>query len=175
MMGRRGLGWAVLVLISACATTPDNWGGMGSAGPMVGYVVGRGMSFGWEAGGGALGSPSTLTSSGPHEANLIFHGNMGMSWRPTPQAGGYEPTLYMAWEPGLGPLGATLGYSYASLDGPRPLGGGWAAVGRPSSLVLCKPCWTASVALGWRWNGVSEFYLTPKIGFIDGVRFSWGD
>jgi hypothetical protein len=38
-----------------------------------------------------------------------------------------------------------------------------------SDLVLhCRPCFTASVALGWRWGGAGELYLTPKVGVLNG-------
>ena len=33
----------------------------------------------------------------------------------------------------------------------------------------CSPCYTVSVALGWRWSDAGEFYITPKLGILNGV------
>lgn len=164
-----------LAALPACATSPANWGGMASAGPVVGYVAGRGVSFGWEAGGGAIGSPNQVSSNGPRAVNMLARGNLGMSWRQAPGGGAYQPTAYVAWEPAVGPVGATLGYAYSGSEGSMPLLGGWAGGAWSSSYTRCYPCTTVSLALGWRWNGGSEFYVAPKVGFVHGVTFSYGD
>jgi hypothetical protein len=98
-----------------------------------------------------------------------------MSWRRLPGDGPFQPTTYAAWEPAVGLIGATLGYAYSSREGSMPLLGAWAGAALSSSYVSCSPCATVSLALGWRWNGVSEIYLAPKVGFIDNVKFSYGD
>jgi hypothetical protein len=40
---------------------------------------------------------------------------------------------------------------------------------RQTPLYRCAPCATLSLAFGWRFDGDSELYLAPKVGFLDGT------
>ena len=154
--------------------------GMGTqlaAGPVVGYVAKKGLSAGWEAGGGPpnehLGTSATLEFP-----SLIAHLSAGMSWRP------FAPELvsYAAWEPWFF-VGGSGGAAYSSADRKvHPLAGVWESSppaishgtdegwNRPPG---CSPCYTFTIALGWRWAAGSEIYLTPKVGILDGIHMPW--
>jgi hypothetical protein len=158
------------VLMMGCGT-----GQQIAAGPVVGWVSGRGWSAGWEAGGG----PMTTFKGGdptPSTPSLLARANVGMSWRP-PLAGGdtHERVTYVVWEPWLF-LGGTLGIRTSSSDGVHPVFGLWEGVPyvfgafkREAPLYRCSPCATLSVAFGWRFDGSGEFYLAPKVGILNGT------
>lgn len=100
-----------------------------------------------------------------------------MSWRP-PRAGdsARERIVYAAWEPWL-LVGGTAGVRDSSADGVHALLGFWEAapyvVGafkrESSPLYRCTPCATFSLAIGWRFDGTGEFYVAPKVGFLNGM------
>jgi hypothetical protein len=163
---------AVVLAQAAC--------GMGTqlaAGPVVGYVAKKGLSVGWEAGGGPMWEhvSSNATLEFP---SLIARLNAGMSWRP------FAPELlsYVAWEPWF-LVGGSAGAAYSSADRQvHPLAGVWEAWlpalsqgtdegwNRPPA---CSPCYTFTIALGWRWAAGSEVYLAPKVGFLNGIHKPW--
>jgi len=145
-----------------------------AAGPVIGYVQGRGFSAGWEAGGGPMHATPEVEIY-----NLFLRASGGMSWRPGPVGSAeYERITYLAWEPWL-VVGGTMGLCHSSASGKVDgLFGAWEAapwvIGAPrhTSIVdyrYCSPCYTVSLALGWRWSGASEFYLTPKLGILNGT------
>jgi hypothetical protein len=148
-----------------------------AAGPVIGWVSGRGRSIGWEAGGGPMSAREAGGDPVVTTASLFTHFNVGMSWRP-PRLGGdsRERVVYAVWEPWF-LLGGTLGLRESSSDGVRPLVGAWEAVpfvfgagGRRSfPLTTCSPCATLSLAFGWRFDGGGEFYLAPKVGLLNGM------
>ena len=119
---------------------------------------------------------------GPTVASLLARFDVGMSWRPgAPGKDEREWLTYAAWEPWL-LLGGTLGVAHASRDGSlHPLVGAWEGIpwviGAPkrSSFPLfeCSPCYTISLAIGWRWAGTGEFYLAPKLGILNDTKMPW--
>jgi len=123
----------------------------------------------------------TVSSGGdpsPSGLSLLAHFNVGMSWRPG--ALGTDPServTYLAWEPWL-LVGGTLGLAHSSADGKlRPLLGVWEAIPyvigapvRANPLRSCSPCYTVSLAFGWRWEGKGELYLAPKIGILNDTK-----
>ncbi|HEY4185123.1 MAG TPA: hypothetical protein VGP07_08650 [Polyangia bacterium] len=174
--------WSAMTALAATAMAPGACG-MGqqiAAGPVLGYVEGRGWSPGWEAGGGPVqtrksgGDPVTDASS------LFAHVSLGMSSRPgAPGREAREQILYAAWEPWF-LVGGTLGVVRSSERGIDKMVGAWEAVpwviGAPvrgNPLHRCNPCFTISLALGWRWSGGREFYLAPKVGILDDVAMPW--
>ena len=133
-----------------------------AAGPVVGYVSGRGLSAGWEVGGGPT---------------LLARFSVGMSWRPgSSKMLGSERLSYVAWEPWL-LAGGTLGVAHSSATADvNTMGGVWEGApwifGAPTRSILskqCSPCYTISLAIGWRWSGTGEFYLAPKLGILNGT------
>ena len=95
---------------------------------------------------------------------------------------GHELVSYAAWEPWF-LVGGSLGAAYTATDRKvHPLAGVWEAVpwfeghamdqgfNRPPA---CSPCYTVSIALGWRWAGGSEFYLAPKVSLLQGIDKPW--
>jgi hypothetical protein len=167
---------ARLVLVLAVGASACASGVQLGAGPVVGYAQDRGFSAGWEASGGPF-TTTGLDDEEPTVGSLITRFSVGMAWRPS--AGGVpglEPLAYAAWEPWF-LVGGTVGVVKVSSE-PRPLPmvGLWEAApyiggGQTGTMPLpkCSPCYTLSIALGWRWSGASEFYLAPKLGFIDGA------
>src|SRR5438552_2551538 len=153
--------YPALLLLAGCL--PAGWGGQAAIGPVVGYVRGRGVSVGWE--GGAAEIPGATTD----KPNLLLHFNLGMSWRPASKPGAPSDRLdYVAWEPVLYVVPITLGYGHSREEKSNPIVGAWA--GSPAPAFGSGSCpdlrGTLFIAAGWRWSGVSEFYLTPKIGFL---------
>jgi len=166
---------AVALALASCGT-----GEQLAAGPTFGYLRERGWSVGWEAGGGPM---STLTSGDPSPttASLFTHFNVGMSWRPgAATADARERITYLAWEPWL-LLGGTFGVTHSSTNGSlHPLLGWWEAAPyvlgagrRQFPLYDCSPCYTVSLAFGWRWDGAGEFYLSPKFGILNDMKMPW--
>jgi hypothetical protein len=160
------------LLSAACGT-----GQQLAAGPTFGYVAGRGWSAGWEASGGPMTAPSGGADPVPTTESLLGRASAGMSWRPAAQDSPERERLtYVAWEPWF-LVGGTAGVAHSSADGRvRPLLGLWEAIPyvsggfhRTSALVRCAPCYTVSLALGWRWGGGSELYLSPKLGILNDV------
>src|SRR5688572_25451683 len=81
--------------LSGCASSglSSPWATGGGAGPVVGWVPGRGASFGWEAGA------FKVRKSSARADRDLGHFNLGMSWRrATPEVSRY-PLIYLAWEP----------------------------------------------------------------------------
>jgi len=163
-----------VVFIGACG------GQQIAAGPVIGYVQGRGFSAGWEAGGGPMRA-SAKNSSAPEvpTQDLFLRASGGMSWRPGPAGSAeYDRITYLAWEPWL-VVGGTMGLYHSSASTRFDfLPGAWEAapwvIGAPrrnlsTDFRYCSPCYTVSLALGWRWSGASEFYLTPKLGILNGT------
>jgi hypothetical protein len=83
---------------------------------------------------------------------------------------------YLAWEPWLF-LGGTAGVARSSTEQAwKPLlcvweGAPYVFGGQDDHRNLvpyCGPCLTLSVALGWRWGGSGELYVTPKVGILNG-------
>jgi hypothetical protein len=166
-----------LVLATSLASAACGTGQQLAAGPTFGYVAGHGWSAGWEAGGGPMTAPSGGGDPAPTTGSLLARASVGMSWRPmAPGSAEYERMTYAAWEPWV-LVGGTAGIAHSSADGHlRPLFGLWEAIPyvsggfhRTSTLVKCSPCTTVSLALGWRWGGASEFYLSPKVGILNDV------
>ena len=163
---------AAMLVLSACGT-----GQQLAAGPVLGYVPGRGWSAGWEAGGGPMKTASGASDPIPSASSAVTHFNIGMSWRPG--ASGterWERVAYVAWEPWL-LLGGTLGIAHSSADGNlHPLLGVWEGVpwiigaGRAPVPENCSPCYTVSLAIGGRWAGKGEFYVAPKLGIPNGME-----
>jgi hypothetical protein len=157
---------------SACAS-----GVQLGAGPVVGYAQGRGFSGGWEASGGPF-TTTGLDDQEPTIGSLVTRFSVGMAWRSN--AGGVpglEHLAYAAWEPWLF-VGGTAGLVKVSSEPKlQPMLGLWEAApyiggGQPdphNEIPKCAPCYTLSIAIGWRWSGANEFYLAPKVGFIDGA------
>ena len=151
-----------------------------AAGPVVGNVNGRGWSAGWEA----VGGPMTTATNGdpsPDIGSLLARAAVGMSWRPgAPGMQETERVTYMAWEPWF-LLGGTFGLAHSSQDGSlRRLVGLWevapwviGAPRRSNPVHSCSPCYTVSLAIGWRWSGPREFYLAPKFGILNGTAMPW--
>ncbi len=117
----------------------------------------------------------------PTTASLFTHFTGGMSWRPgLAGADARERVTYLAWEPWF-LLGGTFGVAHSSTDeGLRPLLGWWEAAPyvlgsgkREFPLYECSPCYTVSLAIGWRWDGAGEFYLSPKLGILNHVSMPW--
>jgi len=163
---------ALSLLLAGCGT-----GQQIAAGPVVGWVSGRGWSAGWEAGGGPMNTSSGGGDPVLSTASLLTRFNGGMSWRP-PLAGGgtRERVTYLAWEPWLA-LGGTLGVRTSSTEGVHSLLGLWEGVPfvlgafkRSAPLYRCSPCTTFSLALGWRFDGAGEIYVTPKVGLLNGMN-----
>ncbi|MCA9539619.1 MAG: hypothetical protein KC620_12065 [Myxococcales bacterium] len=140
-----------------------------AAGPQVGYTFDRGLSYGWEAGGGLL----------------YLHGNLGQVFRPAKRGAasdGREWVGYLVAEPWYY-AGATLGAAYGQHDGVGFAGGLWEAYVIPLAGFedkrefdfdcfddTCRP--TLSLAGGVRYlNGEWELYATPKVGFFQTVDF----
>jgi hypothetical protein len=147
-----------------------------SAGPAMGYTFGRGLSMGWEASGGAFTTNGNSASDHPPSWSSGFtRFSTGMSWRRSASdTVTRERISYLAWEPWFF-VGGTAGIASSSTEHARkPLLGVWEGApyvfgGQNGSPVLhCGPCWTVSVALGWRWGGAGELYLTPKLGVLNG-------
>jgi hypothetical protein len=162
----------LVIGLASLAGCGGAWGPHGSIGPVLGYVPGHGVSAGWELSGGAI--------RGANHLNLLPHFSVGSSWRPPAAAGqAREQLLYVAREPSLAspsfavPAGGTLGLGFGIPGGPSPLVGTWLGAAIPLPLEdaskKCSPCFTVSLALGWRWSRAHEFYLTPKVGFIDRI------
>ena len=163
---------ALALASSACAS-----GVQLGAGPVVGYTQERGFSRGWEASGGPFNTSSGNGDQPPTFGSLVTRFSVGMAWRPS--AGGVpglEHLAYAAWEPWF-LFGGTAGLMKVSSERRLlPMVGMWEAVpyvagGEAQAfapLPKCSPCLTLSIALGWRWSGANEFYLTPKVGFIEG-------
>jgi hypothetical protein len=133
-----------------------------AAGPQVGYTFDRGLSYGWEAGGGFA----------------FLHGNVGQVIRPeakpTAPAPSNEWVSYVVAEPWLY-VGGTLGLAYSEQTGPGVAVGAWEGVPLPvagdRSDFDCgrgEPCRPiVTVAGGLRYlNGEFELYFTPKVGFL---------
>lgn len=129
--------------------------------------------MGWEAGGG----PMEIRSAGDPMVSIgaaLTHFNVGMSWRPRDSGPARERLTYVAWEPWF-LVGGTLGLAHSTATGGlQPWLGLWeggayvlGAPGRVSPLRSCSPCYTLSVALGWRWNGRGEVYVAPKFGVLN--------
>jgi len=83
---------------------------------VLGYVSGRGLSTGWEAGGG----PMTTTGNGdavPYDGSLLTRFSVGMSWRPSgvDGTGAHEKLTYAAWEAWF-LVGGTFGVARASTN-----------------------------------------------------------
>ena len=165
--------WGSLLLaLAGCGT-----GQQLAAGPVVGYVVGRGWSAGWEASGG----PMSTNLEAVTFPSVLTHFSVGMSWRPGPSGTiGSERLSYAAWEPWF-VLGGTLGIAHSSADGEfRSIFGLWEAAPwifgapiRSDPLKRCSPCFTVSLAVGWRWSGSGEFYMSPKLGILNGMAMPW--
>src|SRR5579872_6748680 len=169
----------VLVLAIALAAAACGTGTQLGAGPVIGYAFNHGFSAGWEASGG----PFTTVGNGdqpPSTGSLITRFSVGMAWRQSARGPlGLEHLTYAAWEPWF-LLGATAGLVKVSSERTlAPMLGIWEAAplvtgGQPGTfLPRCSPCLTLSIAVGWRWSGASDIYLTPKIGFIDGATKPW--
>jgi len=149
-----------------------------AAGPVVGYVKGRGASLGWEAGGGPMKTEESNYRTTLEFPSLIARFNLGMSWRPSAR----ELVSYAAWEPWL-LVGGTLGAAYSTADRQvGALGGLWEAApvsvsqhraGDLPTSPGCVPCYTVTVAIGWRWARGGEVYLAPKVGILDGINKPW--
>jgi len=163
----------VALLLGACGT-----GQQLATGPVFGYASGRGASIGWEAGGGPMWTAYSGYEATPSLASLLARFNAGVSWRPTSQGSqGHERITYAVWEPWF-LLGGTLGVAHSS-EGSSvgPMFGVWEAapyiLGSPirrNPLSTCSPCYTVSLAFGWRWSsGTGEFYLAPKFGILNDV------
>ena len=166
-----GLSMALALALGGCGT-----GQQLAAGPVFGYIRGRGYSAGWEAGGGPMHARSAGGDPVPDGASLIARFNVGMSWRPgAPGTDVPERLTYAAWEPWF-LVGGTAGVAHSSSDGLlHPLLGAWeaapyvfGATGAHNPLRTCSPCYTVALAIGWRWSGdSSEFYLAPKLGILN--------
>jgi len=162
---------ALAVLVMGCGV-----GQQIAAGPVVGWVSGRGWSAGWEAGGGPMTTSDGGGDPAISPASLLARFNVGMSWRPPLAAGNArERVTYAVWEPWL-LVGGTLGVRTSSSDGPHAVLGLWEAVPyvvgafkRETLLYRCSPCATLSLAFGWRFDGSGEFYLAPKVGLLNGT------
>lgn len=66
-------------------------------------------------------------------------------------------------------LGVTLGAGYGLESGLHPIAGGWEAIAVPLSDGGCDDpslIRMLSIAVGVRWTGVLEAYITPKIGVM---------
>jgi hypothetical protein len=173
-----GASLPVAVFATAFAAAACGSGVQAAAGPVVGYVKGRGASLGWEAGGGPMKTEVHGYAPELQFPSLIARVNLGMSWRPSAR----ELVSYAAWEPWY-LVGGTLGAAYSTAD--RQVGllaGVWEAlppwVWHPSSVAVptspnCSPCYTVTVAFGWRWSRGGEFYLAPKFGVLDGIDKPW--
>ena len=155
----------LLLSVSGCLTEVTAL--QGGLGPMVGYVPGRGFSAGWEGGGAMVHGKNDLDIP-----NLYLHFNGGMSWRPGSRSELPSDLLgYLVWEPVLGIVPVTLGYGYSSEEGSRPAVGAWLGALAPVRRSCSEKCLSASVAVGYRWSGVGEFYLAPKLG----AMWSWSN
>jgi len=166
------------IVVAALALASCGGGLQVAAGPVVGYVKGRGTSLGWEAGGGPMRTVQRNYRTELESASLIARLNLGMSWRPSAR----ELVGYAAWEPWL-LVGGTLGATYSWADRRVGLlGGFWEAApwimkpeiapGSPGS-PSCSPCYTVTVAIGWRWARGGEVYLAPKFGVLNGIDTPW--
>ena len=134
-----------------------------AVGPQVGYTFDRGVSYGWEGGGGLA----------------YLRGNVGQVIRPIESKADAEPDTtewvsYVAAEPWIY-LGATLGAAYSDEAGLGLAAGLWEGFAIPISRSgtadfqcggdPCRP--VASIAGGLRYiNGEWELYVTPKVGFL---------
>jgi hypothetical protein len=61
-------------------------------------------------------------------------------------------------------VGASIGAGYGTTGGPQPVVGFW--VGMPYFSNECPYSWRfeASLSIGYRYTGVHEVYVTPKVG-----------
>ena len=174
---RRFVPW-LLVFATGCAGRP--LGVQGAVGPVFSYVIGRGRAFGWEASGGGVIARDQWNdrSPGPGDYNLLPRGSVGMSWRPSAAgASQKERLLFVAWEPWY-KLGWTLGYAHSSVSGSLPDLGAWAGAFLPfgaDRYACIHGCGSFSLAIGYRWSGASELYVTPKLGGFTGADFSAHD
>jgi hypothetical protein len=171
---------SILILFAACEA---HYGQQGAIGPTFGYVFGRGASVGWETGGGAVGGEVPVTYLS--KPDFLWHFSAGMSWRrTTPGSPRTDRLTYLAWEPFFFeepvqvqspvPFGATLGFAHADSDGWRPMVGLWEMVPLAAD-IDCHPCATLSIAVGYRWAGRHELYVTPKIGIVNDFTFKVSD
>ncbi len=156
----RGLVFVVALCVAGCH---------GSVGPVFAYSQRSGFRIGGELSGGvafaraSLGLTTTPTSAGPirHYAAL----EPGFAWRFHPR----QPSLDWVGDvlPGLG---ATLGITNAETpSGVGFAGGFWLSTSHFEDCSAPEGSLLTSVAIGYRWlAGVTEFYVTPKIGTIGG-------
>lgn len=147
---------ASIVLATCSPTDRAEACGFG-AGPVAGYVVGEGLSLGWEL-TGTLCVP-------------IFHAVIGGSYRPN-APNGARALYYLAWEPWL-VVGLTAGGAIDTDGNASAVLGAWEAVPfvvaeareqfRDGSVV---PAWVVTLAIGWRFMGSRhEVYVTPKVSY----------
>jgi hypothetical protein len=167
-----------IVLVFAIGCIAGCGGQQIAAGPVIGYVRGRGFSAGWEAGGGPMHTKSSYQLQ-VETYELFLRASGGMSWRPGPVGSAeHERITYLAWEPWF-VVGGTMGLYHSSASAKvGGLVGAWEAApwvigarghAPVSDYTHCSPCYTVSLALGWRWSGASEFYLAPKLGILNGT------
>jgi hypothetical protein len=139
-------------------------GALASVGPVIGYVPGRGASYGWEVGGGQV---FDVNASRP---KLLLHFDGGMSWR----RGGADPKLsadrlsYLVWEPVLYVVPVTAGVAWSRDGESMPMAGLWG--GWPVTGACGTKCLLFSIVAGYRWSGTSEFYFTPKVNLLTGLN-----
>jgi len=149
----------LLLLFTGCASEFTSV--QGGVGPVVGYVPGRGLSWGWEGGGLAV------TGETRGLPDVYLHFNTGMSWRPGAKPAASKDLLsYLVWEPVLYVVPLTLGFSHSTEEGSNAMAGTWVGLPAPISGGCRSGCAMVSVALGYRWSGLGEFYLTPKVGLL---------
>jgi hypothetical protein len=167
----RTLAIAAPLAASACGV-----GQQLAAGPVIGYTFGRGASMGWEASGGPFTTTGNSASDHPPSMSSGFtRFSTGMSWRSAGVADTRERISYLAWEPWF-LVGGTAGVASSSTEHAwKPMLGVWEGApyvfgGQSDGGLLvphCGPCWTISVAVGWRWAGAGEVYLAPKFGVLN--------
>lgn len=130
----------------------------GGAGPTVGYVFDRGMSFGYEAGG---------------SCGVLLKGNVGGTYFRT-ESGEIEAVHYLVYEPWF-IVGGTAGFGYSSESGTTSVLGLWHALAYmhyedylDEGGVSGVSGLAVSAAFGVRWfAGVMEMYMAPKLGWAE--------
>ena len=128
-------------------------------GPQIGYTFDRGVSYGWEMGGGWA----------------YIRGNTGQVYRPSKSeaaVNGLETVAYLVAEPWYY-VGGTLGVAGGQYDGVGFAGGLWEGAAIPiGSGDDSVPI--VSLAAGVRYlNGAVEIYATPKFGIAQAIRFDF--
>lgn len=148
-----GLIALVLLLIStrASAAGPPFEGPNVLVGPMLGF------RFGSAHGPRVIVGAEGGVGWGPERANL------GIEWRY--DQGSWKALAYAVLEPWFF-LGVTMGLG-VDVNGVRPVVGLWEGLGLALDCDEWSP--TVSIAIGYRYSGVPEIYLTPKVGVARGT------